>query len=448
MRGRFEYEGGKKFTRVFFGGVGKRAEPIPGVPSPGYTTSVWVSYRPADNFARQRLSPELPGCYFLPMAGSTLIGEVLELKQELSLLRSIVGPEVGARPVRLRVHVERTRGDRKPYLLIFKFRAEKRLRMSATRSAILLSLLLDLEQRSGGLPGTLSIRELALEVYKTIAPEPSDAALLDEKLRVGFYRFGTFWEEELADIFPAEFDQTLERLVPASPGTHCGVDIGSSDPVIDDALPKLGRPPMLNRLRRDEYLFIPAGGSGGEGFLSEIYTLPGALEVAGAFVRPALFTVPEHVVKKHASTEEALLRHSLARRRLAEGSLVLNEVVPEDCIENLTYFPGMSTEERVEHLKALEHLVLVDVGYSLFLTRSEIPFDLGTYKAGPVQLAMFLRVVEAKEQTAYSCFAVWGSEIAMMSEVILARLREHPSTTSAPEDVANVIRKAYRALGG
>ncbi len=383
--------------------------------------------------------------------------EVRELRIELSSLRRLLSPNRAA-PVstKLRVHIERSFGERKPYLLILRSEKEYRLRISATRAAILLPLLVDLDQRSLGLYGISNIRDVAFDIIKQIAPDLGNSFKIQEQIRLGLYRFGKFWTEEFDQSFPVRFDTVSERLIPATQATKVGVELTTTDSECADILSKLSGRSMLERVRSERFLFVPSGGSGGEIFLKEIYGIESKLTVTGTYFRPQIISLPLNVLKRFARSKEAIDRHKLMHSRLAAGTLSFTEIVPEESLTTLAtpdenghypYFPGFQIRDVEQHFDSLTKLVQGKSGYRLLLTRAEIPFHVGVYRTSEFELADFFRLPNVRETWDFSSFAVWGRDVAAtISATVLDWLTSHPSTTSDPASVLKILESSKEKL--
>lgn len=391
------------------------------------------------------------------MNDSTVSNEVRELRHEIALLRDLIADKPAhSQSLHLRIFAERTNGERKPFLLVLSSSKEHRVRLSAIRTAITLSLLLDLEQRSQGLPGAVNTRESAAEFLLRMNVSQGDMNRLSEQIRVAFYRYAEFWKDELEEVTRSRYDREKERLFFPDEGTRISVELTSTDPLIEDALPKVGQTPMLDRLRRDKFLFVPGGGKGSERFLKEIYASPGPLEVSSAYARLQLITVPQTILRKYCKVPEALERNIIMHDRLANGLLTYSEIIPEDGFEELVnrgpeadfaYFPGMSVQEIVEHLDFVQKLILSKSGYRLIVTRSEIPFYLGRFVAQGFSLSSFFKLPRSGPVSAYSSFAVWGPEVGRMAEATLFDwLLQHPTTTSDPTRILEYLSTIRQRL--
>ena len=392
------------------------------------------------------------------MNDQSVTSEVRELREQIVQLRQLLEPNTA--PIRdaqaIKVYVERSHGERRPYLFIIRSPNEKRIRMSLTRTAIFLTLLADLEQRSSGLNGISSTRAVAVQLLQSFEPQLEDSAHLQEQIRVALYRFAQFWNEEFDSTFPAYYDSTAERLRTSHEGLAYRFDISSTDPTIIDAMPKLGGRSMLDRLQKDLFLFVPGGGAGGERFLKEIYSSPGNLKVNVAYARPQIITLPHEILKKYSNNTDSLERHKIMHQRLIDGTLSFLEIVPESSLEKMieadddgtySYFPGMSGEEVDRHLEFLSDMIRTQNGYRLVLTRAEAPFYVGIYESLNFQLADFFRLQSTSTGWNYSSFAAWGGQItATISTTVMEWLMNHPSSSAEPTKVLSLIDNARENL--
>lgn len=382
--------------------------------------------------------------------------EVLELRHQISVLRDLISSQTQPAPAtRVRIFIQRYPSERKPYLFVFHYSGEKRIRMSPVRAALTLTLLLDLEQRCGGCANVGSVRDAAARLLSLISSIPENSERLGEQIRVALYRYAKFWKEELQEILPARFDAASESLL-LNAVSSISLEIISSDAGIEDALPMFGQTPMLQRLRRDRFLFVPGGGRGAERFLEEIYSTPGHLDVVSTYARLQLITVPPGLLERYGSVPEAISRHAKMHRRLAEGRLKFTEIISEEGFEDLlrlgprshfSYFPEMQLSELIEHLEFVHHLISARCGYRLILTRSDIPFFIGRYNAQNFSVSSFFKIPSGGPASAYSSFAVWGPELGQMAETTLFDwLMNHPSTTSDQGKVLSFLESAINKL--
>lgn len=381
--------------------------------------------------------------------------QVAELRQEIAALRSLLPSNENSPTdiVRISVHVENVGGDRRPFLVVFRSPVELRLRLSVIRTAILITLLADLDRRSRGVPGH-GVRESVHAVLKYVAPPTEDLTRAQEQIRVGLYRFASFWRQECAQL-PLAFESVAERFeVPGSNG-KVEVQVISPDPLIEEALTSLGRLTTLDRLRQDRFLFVPAGGGGGERFLREIYEQPDQLRVLSAYSHLTMVTVPPRLLERYRP--EAVPRMSIMHRRLRDANLGYTEIIPEDSIRKLikpqpdgSYpeYPGMSHAEVVERLQFLLSLLDSTPSYRLVLTRAEIPFYVAVYQTSlDFSITSFFRMPHARDAMSFSSFAVWGSELVQMTKSTLFEwLLNHPSTTSERHHIRAEVTNALELL--
>ncbi len=309
------------------------------------------------------------------------------------------------------------------------------------------------------MPGVSDIRETSSQLLGLITPDFHLTSRTSEQIRVALYRFAPFWKEELQDVVKASFDTANARLAFHDSTFQTKMEIASSDPLIEDALPKLGQTPMLERLRRDRFLFVPGGGRGAERLLAEVYATPGPIDIISTYARLPLITVPRHLLDKHGTIPEAYARYAIMHQRLKEKSLTITEILPEEGFDQLimhgpkaasAYFPNLSVDELVQHMEFLRELLETGAGYRLILTRSDIPFYLGRYTTQSFSLSSFFKPPRSGPVSAYSCFAIWGAEIGDMAQATLFDwLMNHPTTESDPKKVLKYVENlCFRLKAG
>jgi len=132
---------------------------------------------------------------------------------ELQLNDSQSGTEKVAK--HLKIFVAKTGEGRKPYIVYFNGLFETSLKLSSIRTAILLTLLQDLEDRSEGGKGSPDPLETISKSYHALEPQAIDDEKLTKNLRVALYRFDIFLAESKQFVrgdFALRFDDSTLRL--------------------------------------------------------------------------------------------------------------------------------------------------------------------------------------------------------------------------------------------
>ena len=392
----------------------------------------------------------------LRMNDRKIANEILELHRQISDLRDLVLLKIPAPPAEaLEILVGRGASERKPFLLTIGRNLEKSIGLSSIRAAITLTLLLDLEQRSSGKAGILSIQDSSAELFRLLSPGAYDEGRLQEQTRVALYRFADFWRDEMQEVLGATFDPMGERLSLSKPEPFV-LDIRSSDQSIEDALLFFGRTPMLLKLQRERYLFVPGEGRSAERFLYEIYSSAGTLEVLSTYARLQLITVPPWLMQKYHTVPEAVDRHSEMHRMLVEGRLKFTEILPMEGFEELVelgpdslfaYFPNMELSELIDHLRFVYQMMSSQSGYRLILMRSEIPFFVGRYDSPKFGLTSFFKFPKSGLAAGYSSFAIWGPDLGEMAGAnFFDWLMKQPAALCEPKDVLEYLESVIQRL--
>lgn len=382
--------------------------------------------------------------------------EILELHRQISVLRDLVSPLLQPKSSNaILVSVGRSESARRPFTVQFKGRFEKTVHLSAIRAAILLALLQELELRFSSKASVPQVRDIASKLFQMIVPGSFEENRVHEQVRVGLYRFQECWKDEFSEVFPADFDSSEERLA-----THndevLEVEISSSDETIENALRFFGRTPMLQKLQREKFLFIPGEPGYAERFLSEIYASADKLKVTSAYGRMQLITVPCHLIEKYNTVPEVAARHTQMHVMLSEGRLSFTEFLPASGFEELVargpdarfaYFPAMEHDELLEHLYFLHHLLTLSSGYRLVVMRSDIPFYVGQYEAQDFGLTAFIKFPTTGLAAAHSSFVIWGGEIGeTASKGFFDTMLRSRSAISDPKEVSIYLESIITRL--
>jgi hypothetical protein len=352
-----------------------------------------------------------------------------------------------------RVEVHRIPSPRKPFLFRFCSPWDLELQSSPGRAALLLALLIDLQDRTEGGGGVRDILSSAAFLLSSITQEdPSEH--VQEKLRVAAYRLAAFWREQaLSEKLLMEYNG--ERLQRSGGVVSFGLEVCTDDSAIEESVHKTLHISPIEKLKRRHVFYVPPGGSASEQLLAEIYQTPGDLEVTSLYFKPSLFTYPESLLPAAGFSKFSIERWKRMVDKLERNELTFTEILEERTLwEMITatrsgkffhYPAGFTQRDVARHLMALIERMRRNPRYHLILTPDRLPFYAATYRARDLQVTLF--IWRAREQEVVSWVAISdGLTLQAMGKDIAELLIGHPSTTSDRDTILSLLEGVLTRL--
>lgn len=392
---------------------------------------------------------------------AALLEEVRALRNELRAL----GPgspfplKIAESPrLRLKVSFDRVVGERKPFVLRCDGAFDFELKVSTMRAALLLTLLLDVHDRSAGSAVVPDIIARMVAVYRaldgTTAPDDQVISLV----RVGLYRLELSLHEspifESSD-FTLVLNSQLHRL-DISPKSKLqrlsdlSISMSSSDPKILSSIDTFSSTSPLDRARQQKSMYISSSEHGWDQLFLEFFHHKNPVKNTSLFYRPALPTYPDEMLKLIKASSATFSRKQVMLEGYQSGRVGFHEILNRQTLwdmitrgddGNFKLYPAGATQEMVaQHLRELQSQLENYPKYQLSLTDAVFPFIVGVVEIGqPEKLesfTMFYRQPPTHEGGDVTCFVLQDPLVAqsMLSRVISAVL-EHPSTVSERRDV-------------
>ena len=321
---------------------------------------------------------------------SKLEQEITELKRELRAPSSKIQS-----PIAVHFYFDRSTLDRKPFSLSISGPLQGKIGLSAVRTAILLVLLIDLQDRLEGGQGIADPQSTACAVLPRIQSASESVSGLEERVRVAFYRFEQFLIESA--IFKSKtcrlsYDSETVRLRLQPDGASNSPAVSCGDKLLSEIADELFTTSPLLRLRRSKSLYVPPGPKGMDRLLLEFYEQPEQLTVRSMYFRPAQVNWPRELLERTGASNWLLRRNDLALEMLANGQARFIEILHEDSLWNLirtdssgrfVSYPAPVTKHDVtSHLDHLIWRIKNLAGYEMFITGVIPPMYLVTYEIG------------------------------------------------------------------
>lgn len=404
----------------------------------------------------------------------SLLTELKTLKDDVRKIRALQLAALSGesyRPISkhtLNTFVSSTTGERKPFSLRIEGSLSLRLNLSAVRAAILLVLLIDLEDRCAGGKGVLDRMQAIANAYVTLKSDDENLDSLKENLRVAQYRFEGFVEDSnlfKSEEFELNFDPKTYRLYPPNKdlplGSFVSVKMQTSDPHVSQVLDETMHTSPLSRLRRDKSLFVPGGADGIDKLVLDFFDHKFPATQVALFHRPSFQSFPINLLERIGVSDRKIKRTRSLLEGYETGRCQFTEILSRKSFWKLIelnkyghfcrYPDCIKAADVLEHLAYFEHLLSSYDRYSMILTDAFMEFHPATYKidSGPIPEFFTLFLLRFSDQTPYieSAFAVEGAAVfSGVMEKLVALITSHPSTESDRNKVIKEIRAVAEHL--
>lgn len=382
---------------------------------------------------------------------------VEQLRQRLASL-STDADQQSANSLAIKIRIERSHQQRRPYRFIASGDLCFQHDMSIIRTAVFLTLLLDFKQRVEVGFGFSDPRRLIGEAY--LALEPTGAKDLYNLVRISLYRFADYSETDLTLFGPkislkfSTQDCCLHCLPSRSPG-ELKISIKSNVEEIGAIINRtVGASPLV-RLRRETATYIPAGPTGVDQFLLELFEHERAIAMHGLFFRPSLHTFPLELLRDIGASATRLKRLETVIEGLSSGRVELLEIVNRQTLWNLIamteegkflYYPAFVKARQVaDHLVYLINLLSVEKNYKLLITDAALPFHMTTFALGSGTKREFYSMVMRRYQREFahedSCLAIAGHPVYQgLTESVVNVVTREESTSADSSDTIALLR--------
>jgi hypothetical protein len=406
----------------------------------------------------------------LTNALSALLHECGTLRAEISQLRGELQansspsqlPQVSTPHVcNIRVFFTRRESPRKPIQIEWSGDFVASLSISAVRAALLISLLLDLEDRLDGGYGSPDITAEAKKFLLLLQPE-SESSDLDNSIRVALYRFSDFIQESTFLKGASSrliFDQNTLRLqiTRASGEPWSGqldLEINTDIVSIVRALEVSFSRTPLSMVRKRRALFVPPGPLGVDSLLLEMYNHPHPLKVTSLYVRPPFQSYPVHLLELMGISDTVMARKRLAFDGYASGRFEFLEILPKVVMWNLIrvderdkfimYPPQITAPLVLDHLDNLIYILTSFKNYQFYVTDADIPFALVTYEIAssliPEYFAVFFQSFATARERDLGCFVLRDPHVFQgITEHIVRWIISHGSTIRERDEVISFV---------
>lgn len=342
--------------------------------------------------------------------------------------------------------------ERKPYSLTLRGIIDEQMNLSAMRTAIMLVVLMDLQDRSEGGKGIAEPSRAILSALRELQTTDSDDEQLYASIRVGLYRFDDF--QKGFNLFsgaelPLSYEAKRCRLdvIPEQHGLNerdVTVVISSADSAINKIVDAQLTSSPLTRLRKQGVLYLPGGIAGVDKLVLEIFSQTEPVSQVAVFHRPSLQSFPLDLLERTAGSEQKVERTKLVLEGYESGRCKFVEIVSRAAMKNLlqcnsegrfaSYPADFGKKEVTSHFEHLVWLLRSFENYQLILTDAYAPFHLTTYEISPDSnpecFTLFLRRASTEFTVDETCFAVEGQYTKQsITERVVSWITAHPSTS-------------------
>ncbi len=406
---------------------------------------------------------------------SLVLNELRSIKGTVDLLKQDVGgmreqlnsPVSGAGKSgerRLEIFFTAAETERKPFLIQCEGFLSASVKLSAIRTAILLVLCLDLEDRLEGGTGVTEPLAAIEKTLLTIDPASAEAKNQNpEKIRVAIYRFWEFCQSSnflTGREYSISFDDKLLRLsvVRVDGGEvldQVQVEITSNESRLSAILHSTLTRSPLAQVRKRRALFVPPGSEGADRLLLEMYDHPYPLRVTSLYVRPPLTSYPDALLAKLGVSPRVLRRKELAFEGYRSNRFEFFEILNESTIWDLIRYSSktgfklyprkVSKNDVAVHLDNLINILKNYENYHLFITQMVVPFVVVTYeiqsRAIPEFFTIFFQAFNSAAERDLGCFALYDRAVYQnITDHIVSWLLNHPSTIKSRSKVIALLQ--------
>lgn len=406
------------------------------------------------------------------MSGRRGILERLDnLAAELQLIRQSVSDFEQEEPERdppletLRVRVERSHQERRPYRFVASGSLTFQHDLSPIRASVFLIMLLDLQRRSEGFDSFSDPRRLIGEAYSVF--EPRDSKDLANTIRISLYRFAEYSETDL-DLVGSDMALHFiseECRLACKPAWlldgRLKVDIETEVPEILQIINKTVGASLLVRLDREKALYVPGGPDGIDQLVLEFFDHDREVLMEGLYFRPTLHNFPIDLLEKMGVSEQRLKRARIVRDGLNNGRVGLVDVMAPSGLKQLVdledagfrMYPANITRDDVKHhLQHFQKTLEMCTNFQFLLSDAPMPFfhlALFTLGSGPKSSHYSIVMRRERQEYAYddACLAVAGRPVHQsLRKGILEPLLSSPLTAQSNATTIETLGQMIEGL--
>ncbi len=397
--------------------------------------------------------------------------ELKDIKNEIRELRSAladpfgpVGAELGR--CKLNVLIRRTNHERKPFLIEFTGDIESSVRVSPIRASILLTALLDLQDRSLGGPGLVDPQVVTKKICTGLGSGDWSDEKFANNLRVAQYRFEIFLEDSHllnSEDVAFKYEPKTFRLNMSSQRLELdslAVEIVSPDKDVNELIERFSNSSPLAKVRKLGIAHIEGGEDGHDRFLLELFDHNLEVDMADAFYRPAIHSFPVTLLEKMGVTKTRIRRTKIVNKGLRDRRIKFVEILSKSSLEHFftpqdgrfPYLPpDIETRDVIEHIDYFLHLVNEEPQYQLVVTEAFYPFFVASIQIGKVppreHITLYFGPSNTKDPLIVGCLAMANKSVdENMRGKVIDWLAKHPSSVSDPRGVSEFLKGLRQAL--
>ena len=395
----------------------------------------------------------------LAASHAALLNEIRALREELRE-RTAPSPSLIAHDSRpqFKIAIDRVVGERKPFVLRCSGILDLELKLSSMRAALLLALLLDLQNRGTGGPSYPDSTSRMLAVYRALEGSSASDDQLSSVVRVGLYRLELSLHDEPLFVGPEltlAYNAVQHRFEIAPQSalkklSEFTITISSSDPKILACIDSQSAISPLDRARQQNSMYVSSGERGWDQLFLEFFNHKLPVKNTSLFYRPALPTYSDELLAHIKASPATVARKHVQLEGYRSGRVQFEETLNRQTLWDMIttdqegvfrlYPPGTTKELVASHIREIQkHLELYEQ-YSLALTDAVFPFIVGvveiTRPESTESFTMFYRQPPDTHAGDVTCFVLYDPAVAhsVLSRVI-STVREHPSTVSTRAEV-------------
>ena len=416
-----------------------------------------------------------------------LRSEIRELREELISMRALrddihrlertlrssertfTEPSVAAPIRKLDIFFDRLPGERKPYAVKIEGVLKATQKLSPIRTAILIVLLLDLQDRHEGGRGVIDPFDAIVRAYSMLESDTAIDEHLQNSIRVALYRFDIFMKESATfrgDDLALIFDSNHGRLALVDAEHNSITDpiqisVTTNDSAIAEVLDRILATSPLARVRKRKALYVPSGKENFDRLLLELYDHSYPVKSTVLYFRPSIQSYPHNVLDAIGVSEYMSIRKDIVFNAYQTGRCEVLEILNKQTIWDMIryspetgfkLYPRQITQPLVkDHLEHLIYKLQTFEHFSLALTDAAFPFHVHTFeiRSGdvPEYFSLFMRRFIKQFIHDVSCFVVNDPLVYQsIHEHIVGWILSHPSTVRERKHVIEEIRVVLRHL--
>lgn len=402
-----------------------------------------------------------------------ILDEIRSLRSEVQALsanrlRPVLSDPAPARK-EMKISLDRSLGERKPFVLRVQGLFDVEVKLSAMRATIFLTLLLDLHCRSEGGGENPDPMQRMIDIYRELDGATTTREQIAELIRVGLYRFELALLEErtfCSDSISLTFNPKRLRLEIAKDSalssiSDLSVSLAASDHKILAIIDRFSGISPLGRIRSQGSLYISSGEQGWDRLFLEYFDHSQPVRNTSLFYRPALPTYSDELLTFIKAPAATFKRKQVMLKGYRNGRVAFDELLTRQTLwDMITLLPsgefklypaGVSAAMVAGHLKEIISQLETCPGYQLSLTQAAFPFIVGVVQIGAApqseSFSMFYRIPALPRLEEATCFVLRDP---FVSESVLTRVigsvRSHPSTTTKRSEVIEEVKNVLGYL--